>query len=313
MLSETERILDEETTAQHRTQWPNVYRLESATKDAQKNLALADARITQVAAANEIVASAEQARDAIRAAVDSGGGDLIGSADRLLNATAQIKPGQRSPEEATAAAASAREQLAEIQRETESRKAALGVASRELEKAQERFETRESTLTKFLDDLTNVAAEFEFQKQAEGYERESRLFWIAGLFTLVVAACAAILPLILNYANPQHHGLHGQSSVSAHLGAALAFAAVAGVFLARARNRDRDRQRNRDLAVALITMFAYSEQIANEQEKERFKHDMGRLVIEAFLRQEPPSEDRSSSILSELTSRATPTSQPQES
>jgi hypothetical protein len=60
-------------------------------------------------------------------------------------------------------------------------------------------------------------------------------------------------------------------------------------------------------------MFAYSEQIVNEQEKERFKHDMGRLVIEASLRQEPPSEDRSRSILSEFTSRATPTSQSQES
>lgn len=57
-------------------------------------------------------------------------------------------------------------------------------------------------------------------------------------------------------------------------------------------------------------MFAYSEQIANEQEKERFKHDMGRLVLEAFLRQEPPSEDRSSSVLSDLASRAAPTNQP---
>jgi hypothetical protein len=311
-LSETERILNEETTAQHRTQWPNVYRLENATKHAQELLALADPCITQIAAADEVVASAEQARNAIRAAVDSGGGDLIGSADRLLNATAEIKPGRESPADATAAVASAGERLDEIEQEIESRKAALGAASKDLERAQERFATRESTLTKFLDDLTNVAAEFEFQKQAEGYERESRLFWVAGLITLIVAACTALLPLILSYANPQHHGLHGQTGVSAHLGAALAFAAVAGVFLARARNRDRDRQRNRDLSVALVTMFAYSEQIANEQEKERFKHDMGRLVIEAFLRQEPPSEDRSSGILSELTSRTTPPGQPQE-
>jgi hypothetical protein len=306
ILSEAERIFAEETTAQHRDKWSNVYRLESATKHAREILALADPRITQLAAADELVASAIQARDAIRAAVDSGGGDLIGSADRLLNAAAQVKLSKD-------AASVAVERLNEVQREIEDKEAALESASQDLERAQESFETRQSTLTKFLDDLTNVAAEVEFQKQAEKYEKESKFFWISGLITLVAASCAAILPLILNYANPQHHGLNGQSSVSAHLGVALAFAAVSGVFLARARNRDRNSQRNRDLSVALITMFAYSEQIANEQEKERFKHDMGRLVLEAFLRQEPPSEDRSSSILSDLTPRTAPTGQLQES
>jgi hypothetical protein len=308
ILSEAERIFNEETTAEHRAKWPNVYRLESATEHAQKILALADPHITQLSAAEETEGSATQARDAIRAAVDSGGGDLIGSADRLLSATAQIKTEPRSPEEGKAV-----ERLDEIERELEGRKEALDAASRDLERAQEGFETRESTLTKFLDDLTNVAAEVEFQKQAERYEKESRRFWRAGLVTLIGAACVALLPLILNYVNHQHHALDNQSNVSAHLGVALAFAAVSGVFLARARNRDRNRQRNRDLSVALVTMFAYSEQIANEQEKERFKHDMGRLVLEAFLRQEPPSEDRSNGVLSEVTARATPANQPQES
>jgi GTP-sensing pleiotropic transcriptional regulator CodY len=251
--------------------------------------------------------SAAQARDAIRAAVDSGGGDLIGSADRLLSATAQIETEPLVPEEAKAV-----ERLDEIEQELEGRKAALDAASQDLERAREGFETRGSTLTKFLDDLTNVSAEVEFQKQAERYEKESRRFWIAGLVTLVGAACVALLPLILNYVNHRHHALDGQNSVSAHLGVALAFAAVSGVLLARARNRDRNRQRNRDLSVALITMFAYSEQIANEQEKERFKHDMGRLVLEAFLRQEPPSEDRSN-VLNDVTARAIPVNQPQES
>jgi hypothetical protein len=59
-------------------------------------------------------------------------------------------------------------------------------------------------------------------------------------------------------------------------------------------------------------MFAYSEQIANDQERERFKHDMGRLVLEAFLRQEPPSEDRSNSVFNDLIARAgSPGSSPQ--
>lgn len=92
-LSEAERIFDEETTTQHREQWPNVHRLEAATKYAQGVLVLADPHITQEAAANELTASAAQARDAIRAAVDSGGGDLNGSANRLLSATSQIEPG----------------------------------------------------------------------------------------------------------------------------------------------------------------------------------------------------------------------------
>lgn len=312
ILSETKRILDEEATAQHRSQWPNVYRLESATKHAQKILSLADPGITQESAVSELVASAAQARDAIRAAVDSGGGDLIGSADRLLTATAQVMAGQLPPENVNATATDAVKRLQEVEHEIDGRKSALQAASKELERIEEDFETREGALTKFLDDLTNIAAEVEFQKQAEDYEKESKFFWTAGLVTLIAASCVAVLPLILNYVNHRHHALEGQSNVSAHLAVALAFAAVSGVFLARARNRDRNRQRNRDLSVALITMFAYSEQIANDQEKERFKHDMGRLVLEAFLRQEPPSEERSSGILADLTARATPTGQPQE-
>jgi hypothetical protein len=295
VLAEAKRIFDEETTAEHRSQWPNVFRLESATEHTQKTLALADPQITQEDAANELLESATQARDAIRAAVDSGGGDLIGSANRLLSATSQVR---LLSSDVDTAASAAIERFAE--------------AERDVLKAHQAFETRGGTLTKFLDDLTNVAAEIEFQKQAEGYEKESRFFWTAGLITLISAAGVALLPLILNYVNHEHHGLEGQSNISAHFAVALAFAAVSGVFLARARNRDRNRQRNRDLSVALITMFAYSEQIANDQERERFKHDMGRLVLEAFLRQEPPSEDRSNSVFGDLTARAgSPGSSPQ--
>jgi hypothetical protein len=231
----------------------------------------------------------------------------------MLRAAAGPHPWPQDPEETRQRAAEIEQILTEVSGRRQEVASAFDTASRDLEQIQEDFRTRESTLTQFLDDLTNVTAEFEFEKQAKRYGTESTVFWVFGLLVLFAAACAAILPLILNYANPEHHGLHDQSNVSAHLGAALAFAAVAGVLLARARNRDRDRQRNRDLSVALITMFAYSEQIANEQEKERFKHDMGRLVIEAFLRQEPPGEDRSNSIVSEFTSRGVPAGQPQES
>lgn len=261
------------------------FRLENATVHAQKALMIVDPTITQEGAAQELVAAAQQARDAIRAAVDNGGGDLIGSADRLLTAMSQVVLRQ-APENANAVAASAVKELDRLNAEIDEQKRALQAASQELEQAQEGFETRGRTLTRFLDELTNVAAEVEFQKQAEDYEKESKFFWKAGLFTLSVAACVALLPLLLNYLDRDGHDLDGQSFVSAHLAVALAFAAVSGVLLARARNRDRSRQRNRDLSVALITMFAYSEQIANDDERERFKHDMGRLVLEAFLRHE---------------------------
>jgi hypothetical protein len=63
VLAEAKRIFDEETTAEHRSQWPNVFRLESATEHAQQTLTLADPQITQEDAANELVESATQARD----------------------------------------------------------------------------------------------------------------------------------------------------------------------------------------------------------------------------------------------------------
>ncbi|HEY0319210.1 MAG TPA: hypothetical protein VGC49_13080 [Solirubrobacterales bacterium] len=113
-LSSAQRIFNEDTTADHRQQWPNVYRLESATKLAQDALAAADPKTTRLDAAQELAAAAMQTREAIRAAVDSGGGDLIGSADRLLRATSEIEPGFVPPDVAR--------NLSQIQGEIESTK-----------------------------------------------------------------------------------------------------------------------------------------------------------------------------------------------
>jgi hypothetical protein len=182
-------------------------------------------------------------------------------------------------------------------------------ASSEVDEIFQGFQTRRSTLTKLLDNLTNASSQSYFDQQAAKYGSESTWLWSIGVAVLAVASLAAFLPLVLNYASKSHQ-LHGQSNVSAHLGAALALAAVAGVLLARARSRDRDRQRNQDLSVALGTMFAYSEQIANEEEKERFKHDMGRLVLETFLRQRPPTEEASRGLLGEIAASAAPKPNP---
>ncbi|HEX6780491.1 MAG TPA: hypothetical protein VF125_00515 [Solirubrobacterales bacterium] len=187
----------------------------------------------------------------------------------------------------------------------------IEVAKREVEAAREGFKTRESTLTQLLDNLTNASSQSHFDEQATKYEEESRRLWLLGVLVLAAAAVAAFLPVVLSYFGDSHK-LTGQSNVTAHLGATLALAAVAGVLLARARSRDRDRQRNRDLSVALGTMFAYSEQIANEEEKERFKHDMGRLVLETFLRQKPPTEDGSRNVLSDIVDPGGSSKPPQE-
>jgi len=98
LLSEAERIFATETTAEHRSQWSNVYRLESATKHAQDVLTLGNPRIVLKNAAEEIVAAATQARDVIREAVTSGGGNLEDAAERLLNATKQIEVGLGPPD-----------------------------------------------------------------------------------------------------------------------------------------------------------------------------------------------------------------------
>jgi hypothetical protein len=185
-------------------------------------------------------------------------------------------------------------------RETqESAEAAIRVAESDVKEKEEDFKTRASTLTELLDNLTNAQSQSHFEERAETYAVESNKAWNLGVTILAVAAGAALLPVLLNYLGFRE--LSGQSNVSAHLGLVAALAALAGVVLARARNRDRDRQRNSDLSVALKTMFAYSEQIENQEAKERFKHDMGRLVLETFLRQKAPGDDGSRSILSEIT------------
>jgi hypothetical protein len=186
---------------------------------------------------------------------------------------------------------------------------AMQAASEEIDAERESFRTRGKTLTELLNNLTNASSQSHFDDQASKYEKESRLLWTLGVIVLTVAAMAAFLPVILNYVD-SGHVLHGQSNISAHLGAAVALAAVAGVLLARARNRDGARQRNRDLSVALGTMFAYSEQIDNEEAKERFKHDMGRLVLETFLQHQPATEDGARNLLSDILSRAPQASTP---
>ncbi len=238
-------------------------------------------------------------------------GDAKGAAE-MLRAAAGPHPSflRLEDDEARRRVTQLNQALSDVAARREEAMHGMQAAVEDVEAVREGFGTRQKTLTELLDNLTNASSQSHFDKQATKYERESRLLWSVGVFVLMLAALAAFLPLILSYVS-ESHALHGQSNISAHLGATLALGAVAGVLLARARSRDRDRQRNRDLSVALGTMFAYSEQIANEDEKERFKHDMGRLVLETFLRQKPPVEDGSRSVLSEIVDSGGSSARPQ--
>jgi hypothetical protein len=188
--------------------------------------------------------------------------------------------------------------LAEIQR------AAAEVGAR-----RQGLETRANGLELLIDSLTDGSTRSYFDRQAKKSATASLVLWCLGVLILLVAAGAAFLPLILNYTSDTHE-LHGQSNISAHLGATLALAAVAGVLLARARSRDQSGQHSNNLSIALGTIYTYSEQMENEEARERFKHDMTRLVLENFLEQKPHVEDGRRSVLTDIASTAEPQRQP---
>jgi hypothetical protein len=58
------------------------------------------------------------------------------------------------------------------------------------------------------------------------------------------------------------------------------------------------------LAVALGTMFVYSNHIQDAVEQQRFIHEMGRVVIESFLRQDSSAGDDGTGLLTAFMQRA---------
>jgi hypothetical protein len=226
----------------------------------------------------------------------AGQGDLQG-AERMLRAAAGPHPWPYLPDkgEVERRLSALSTAASEVDDTKSGALSTIQGAMQEVEMQREKFETRGNVLGNLLTNITNAAAQFHFDKRAAAHEKESHDFWLIGVCVLSAAAIIAILPVFLDYTG-WGDNLSGQTRISAHIAATLAFATVAGVLLARARSRDREGQRNRDLAVALETMFAYSGEIENPEEQAKFKQDMGRLVLEAFLRQAPP-EDTSRGIL----------------
>jgi hypothetical protein len=166
-------------------------------------------------------------------------------------------------------------------------------------------EQRGQSLLDLIDQLTSAQATTYFEEEATTYGGEAKTMWWGGLGVVVAAALVPVVPLAIYYVQRiigQTPWITGRDVIVAHTTAAIALGAVAGVLLARARGRDRARQRNRDLSVALRTMFVYAEQIQDPAERQAFLREMGRTIIESFLRHEPAS-DADRTLLAALRSQ----------
>lgn len=161
--------------------------------------------------------------------------------------------------------------------------------------------TQTGSLKNLIAQATNAQARDFFEAEAQKYDRESRVLWRWAVGIMTCAALLSVAPLLLDYFNIDTLGK--DQSLWAHFAPAVALGSVAGVLLARSRGRDRSRQKAKDLSIALSTMLAYSSLIADEAERQRFVHDMGRVVIEAFLHQESPSGDGDGISLLEALAR----------
>jgi hypothetical protein len=182
---------------------------------------------------------------------------------------------------------------------------AIDAAVHDVESRRTDLETRTRQLLTLIEQTTNAQAQTFFDAEAKRYETEGRFLWRWSVGLLTAAAVFAVAPLVIYYVGSAtgRHWLVHQNLTTAHFAPAIALGTIAGLLLARARGRDRSRQRAQDLSVALGTMFVYSGQIADENERQAFLRDMGRTVIEAHLRQDAPSDRESSGLLAALTRR----------
>lgn len=155
-------------------------------------------------------------------------------------------------------------------------------AQEAIDRATNDLETRAGQAGLLVDATTSDATNSLFKADAARNAKESRGSWIAGLFTLGAAATVAVLPVILHYLQigPTYTAFE---QVGLHLVSTAALATFAGVLLARARSRDQSAQRAHDLSTAMGTMIAYSNQIGDPTEKQRFMTTMGQLVLQAHL------------------------------
>lgn len=175
-------------------------------------------------------------------------------------------------------------------------KRAIAAHQADIEQQRRTVETQTKHLTKLIQEALSAQAGELFDKEAQTNQKESTKMWWRGVSVLGAAAALAVLPIVLYYFTGDF--IEKDKLIYAHFGPAVALGAVAGVLLAKASGHNQAAQKARALSVALGTMFSYSGSIADEAERQRFIHEMGRVVIEAFLRQDGPSAsgDRRSAL-----------------
>lgn len=163
----------------------------------------------------------------------------------------------------------------EVERVSDEGKAAITKARNDLETSAKQAGL---LVSKTNSDAVNAL----FTADAESNKNGSLIAWIAGLIVLAGAAFVAVFPLWQHYHN-KGPAYSGSALVGAHAAATVALGTVAGVLLARARARDIARQQSTNLSIAMGTMISYSNQIRDEDERERFMLAMGQLVLQAHL------------------------------
>ncbi|UDY22943.1 hypothetical protein [Nocardioides sp. Kera G14] len=186
--------------------------------------------------------------------------------------------------------------------------ARAGALSAEMEAIRTRVSAQATNLASFMTQTTNAEASSHFEAEAAASKTEAKSAWKIGVGVVVGAATVSLLPLVAHYFKlftGKGPDFSQAQLVSIHVTAALALGTLAGVLLTRSRVRDRNRQRNTDLSVALKMMFSYAQQIEDERERQQFISANGRVVLEAYLRQDaPPTEDpQSSGVFAGLVGR----------
>lgn len=155
-------------------------------------------------------------------------------------------------------------------------------AQEAIDRATSDLETKAGQAGLLVNATTSDATNSLFKADAARNAKESKGSWVGGLITLGAAATVAVLPVVLHYLQigPDYTAFE---QVGLHLVSTAALATFAGVLLARARSRDQSAQRAHDLSTAMGTMIAYSNQIGDPTEKQRFMTTMGQLVLQAHL------------------------------
>jgi len=173
--------------------------------------------------------------------------------------------------------------------------------SQEIERIRTELSTNAGQAGVLIDSVSAGTINSRFESDAESNKKESSRAFTWGLVVLVLAAVVTALPLVLHYVGLGRE-YTGAQLLGAHVSATLALGAVAGVLLTRARHRDRARQRANDLATAMGTIIVYSNQIQDQDEKQRFMQTMGQLVLVAHLQADQTGGDQTSVSLPSLLS-----------